>query len=406
MLKPRAPLDTTEQLLESGLSTTVPYRPQLVLTRGQGARVWDTDGREYLDFLAGIAVNILGHCHPVFVERVGAQLERLLQVSNLFFNEPQIRLQAELVGRTFADRVYLCNSGAEANEAALKLARRYHSKVIGRPRPGFIAMKDSFHGRTLGALSATGQPKYHEGFEPLIPGFAYATFNDLESVKAIIGPETAAVIVEPVQGEGGVIPATPDFLQGLETLCREEGALLILDEVQTGLGRTGTFLAHEQYEVTPDVVTMAKGLGGGLPIGAMLCTEQVAPGLVPGTHATTFGGNPVVAAAALAVLEILDSEQLLSRARTVGEQLRTGLEDLATRHRSLGEVRGLGMMLAVTYDGDTKPVVAASRAEGLLHNAAGGRALRFLPPLILTSDEVDTGLGRLDRALLRVARGG
>ena len=326
----------------------------------------------------------------------------LLQVSNIFFSEPQIRLQAALVERTFADRVYFCNSGAEANEAALKLARRYHSKVLGKPRTGFVSMERSFHGRTFGALTATGQPKYHDGFEPLVPGFSYATYNDLDSVAALVGPDTAAVIVEPIQGEGGVIPAERAFLQGVESICRERGALLLLDEVQTGLGRTGTFLAHEQYGVTPDVVSMAKGLGGGLPMGAMLCTETVSQALVPGTHATTFGGNPVVAAAGLAVLEVLDAEGLIGRAVEVGGRLRAGLEALASKHSALGEVRGLGMMLAVAYDGDTKAAVASSRAHGLLHNAAGGCALRFLPPLVLTEHEVDEGLERLDRALSSV----
>jgi predicted acetylornithine/succinylornithine family transaminase len=392
---------SNQTLRDRGLRTLFPYRPSLVFTKGKGTRLWDADGRSYLDFLAGIAVNVLGHAHPVYLERVRQQLGTLTQVSNLYLNEPQILLAEALVERTFADRVYFCNSGAESVETALKLARRYQRKVVGVDRFEVIAMKQSFHGRTFGALSATGQPRYHEGFEPLIPGFHHAAFNDLAEVTAKVSGKTAAIIVEPIQGEGGVIPAERSFLTGLRSLCDAEGILLIFDEVQTGVGRTGTFLAHEQYEVEPDIVCLAKGLGGGLPLGATLCREDVAQGLVPGTHATTFGGNPVVMAGGLAVLEVIDNENLLARAKTAGARLRAGLENLASVNEQLGEVRGKGLMLAMDAEGDLKNRVNASLEEGLIHNSAGGRALRFLPPLIVTDAEIDEGLERLGRSFHR-----
>ena len=393
---------TMEILQASGLRTTIPsYAPSLVLDRGQGVWVWDASGKKYLDLLAGIAVNVLGHCHPIYVERVQAQLGKLLQVSNVFFSEPQIRLQQELVTRSFADRVFFCNSGAEANEAALKLARRYQRTVRGEDRFEIIAMKRSFHGRTFGAITATGQPKYHEGFEPLVPGFKYAEFNDFEDVLRCVTDQTAAIIVEPIQGEGGINQAQPGFLKNLRELCDETGIVLILDEVQTGIGRTGTFFAYEQHEIEPDIVSIAKALGGGLPIGAMLCREKIAHGFVVGSHATTFGGNPVVTAAGLAVLEVMDREDLLGRCKRVGQRFREGLQTLSQRFDRLGAVRGAGLMLGIEYDGDLKKAVVASREAGLLHNSAGGEVLRFLPALVLSDAEVDTGLERLETGLSR-----
>ena len=392
-----------EILRAAGLRTTIPsYAPSLVLDRGQGVWVWDAAGNKYLDFLAGIAVNVLGHCHPLYVERVRDQLGRLLQVSNAFFSEPQIRLQQELVSRSFADRVFFCNSGAEANEAALKLARRYQRTVRGEDRFEIIAMKRSFHGRTFATITATGQPKYHSGFEPLVPGFSYADFNDFEDVLHYVTDSTAAIIVEPIQGEGGLIEAQPEFLKNLRELCDETGIVLILDEVQTGIGRTGTFFAYEQYGIEPDIISVAKGLGGGLPIGAMLCSEKLAHGFVVGSHATTFGGNPVVTAAGLAVLEVIDRDDLLARCRDLGQRFRTGLETLSERFSRLGRVRGVGLMLGIEYDGDLTEVVGASREAGLLHNSAGGEVLRFLPALVLNDDEVDEALTRLETGLSRV----
>jgi predicted acetylornithine/succinylornithine family transaminase len=390
-------------MAEGGRSAMPTYAPQLVLAKGRGARVWDVDGNAYLDFLAGIAVNVLGHCHPVYVERVQAQVATLLQVSNIFYSRPQIELATRLTELTFADRVFFCNSGAEANEAAIKLARRYQRTVRGSDRYEIVAMQGSFHGRTMGALSATGQPKYQAGFEPLVPGFRYAAFNQLDAVAAQVNRRTAAIIVEPIQGEGGVIPGHPSFLKELRDLCDACGALLIFDEVQTGMGRTGTLFHYEQLGFAPDILTTAKGLAGGLPMGAMLCRDEVARGFVKGSHATTFGGNPVVTAAGLAVLEVIEAEDLLGRCRRAGVRLRAGLEQLAGRHERLGEVRGAGLMLGVECSGDLGAVMAASREAGLLHNTAGGRVLRFLPPLVLSEEEVDEGLERLETALLRTA---
>jgi len=391
-----------ETLFDSGRRTTIPsYAPSLILSKGGGARVWDSTGKEYLDFLAGIAVNVLGHCHPVYVKRVQEQMGTLLQVSNMFFSEPQLKLQLELTRRSFADRVYFCNSGAEANEAALKLARRYQRAVRGEDRYEIISAERSFHGRTFGAITATGQPKYHAGFEPLVPGFSYASFNDLASVEALITERTAAIIVEPIQGEGGVVPATPEFIRGIRSLCDQHGIVMILDEVQTGIGRTGRLFAYEHYGIEPDVVSLAKGLGGGLPVGAMLCREEISHGFVPGSHATTFGGNPVVTAGGLAVLEVLDSEALLDAAVERGAQLAEGLGTLANQFPRLGQVRGKGLMLAVEFDGDLKAMVGASREAGLLHNSAGGTVLRFLPPLTITKTEIAEGLNRFESALLR-----
>lgn len=394
--------DAMTELRERGLATVTPnYAPGLVLERGEGMYVWDVAGEKYLDFLAGIAVNVLGHCHPTYVERVTAQVKTLLQVSNIFFSEPQIRLQETLVARSFADRVFFCNSGAEANEAALKMARRYQRVAKGTDRFEIITMTRSFHGRTFGAITATGQPKYHEGFEPMVPGFRYAEFNDLDSVAALVTDKTAAILVEPIQGEGGVRPATPEFLTGLRHLCDSEGVLLLFDEVQTGMGRTGTLFAYQQYGVEPDIMSLAKGLGGGLPIGAMLCREEVACGFQPGSHATTFGGNPVVTAAGLAVFEVMDAEGLLANTRRQGARFMEGLTRLSEKDARLGPPRGRGLMIGLPFAGDLNEMVGASRGEGLLHNAAGGEVLRFLPPLTLSESHVDEALTRLQSALAR-----
>lgn len=390
-----------EALITAGLAVMVPtYSPKLVLARGEGVWVWDVDGNKYLDFLAGIAVDVLGHCHPTYVARVQQQIATLSQISNAFFSEPQIGLAQKLVERTFADRVFFSNSGAEANETAIKLARRFQRKVRSQDRSEIISMHQSFHGRTFGALTATGQPKYHDGFEPMLPGFKYAEFNNLDDVAAQITKQTAAIIVEPIQGEGGVLPASDTFLKGLRSLCDSEKILLIFDEVQTGMGRTGTLFAYEQYGVQPDILTTAKGLGGGLPIGAMLCRDEIAFGFKIGSHATTFGGNPVATAAGLAVLDVIESENLLERCRIAGQRLRAGLKTLSSNCDKLKEIRGMGLMVGVDYQGDPNQVVAASRKAGLLHNSAGGRALRFLPPLIVSDEQVDEALNRLETALL------
>jgi predicted acetylornithine/succinylornithine family transaminase len=388
------------ELIAAGNRTmSLSYSPQpVIMERGSGMWLWDGDGRRYLDFLGGIAVASLGHSHPKVVAAIQAQAEKVLHVSNVFFTEPQIRLQAELVRRTFADRVFLCNSGAEAIEAAIKLARRFQRVVRGTPRFEVITFEGSFHGRTYGALSATAQPKYHHGFEPMVPGFVYAKYNDLEDVRARLGPHTAAVMVEVVQGEGGVRPGTVSFLQGLRQLCDESGVLLVVDEIQTGVGRTGTFLAHEQFGIRPDIATLAKGLAGGVPVGAMLATEEVAAGFGKGSHATTFGGNPLAAAAALAVLEVLDGEHLMASAREVGDYFRQSAEALRSRCGRVKEVRGLGLMNGIELHGTPDEALAAMsslRDAGLLCNIAGGTTLRFVPPLIASAGDVDTAFGML-----------
>lgn len=394
-------MTTTQQLIETGARTNSPsYAPApVVLDRGEGVRVWDTQGRCYLDFLAGIAVNCLGYNHPELVGAIQAQAARLLHVSNLFLTAEQVALMDALTSRSFADRVFLCNSGAEANEAALKLARRYQS-VSGRPeRVEIVSMLQSFHGRTFGALSATGQPKYHKGFGPMLPGFVYATFNDLEDVLAKCGERTAAILVEPVQGEGGVIPATPEFLQGLRQWCDANNALLIFDEVQAGIGRTGSLFAYQGYDVTPDIMTLAKGLGGGVPIGAMLASAEVFRGFEPGSHATTFGGNPLSSAAAMTVLKVIAREDLCAAARERGAQLMAGLRALAAAHPVITAVRGRGLMVGACCGAAAGEIATLCRAEGLLINTAGGDTLRFVPPLVVTEADVSEALACVARAL-------
>lgn len=385
-------------------TTALTYAPSSVLfTHGEGAWLVDQEGRRYLDFHAGIAVSCLGHGHPGLVSAIQEQAAKLLHVSNAFFNEPQMALQQELVERSFAERVFFCNSGAEANEAALKLARRYQRVVRGADRWRFIVFERSFHGRTMGALSATAQPKYHEGFEPMVDGFDVAPFGDLEAVERLIGPQTAGILVEPVQGEGGIRPAPEGFLKGLRTLCDAHGMLLLFDEVQTGVGRTGEWFAHDVYGVRPDIMALAKGIGGGVPLGAMLATEEVSQGFQRGSHATTYGGNPLATAAGLAVFRAIQDEGLLERVGRTSRRFSEGLRHLGAPE--IEDVRGLGWMVGAVLDRDAAwagKVVQAGLQEGLVFNTAGGNVLRFVPPLIVTDDHVDEALQRLARALARV----
>jgi predicted acetylornithine/succinylornithine family transaminase len=395
-------MNTTE-LLESGNAHNSPsYAPApVILERGEGVRVWDTEGREYLDFLAGIAVNSLGYAHPALTKALQRQVGELMHVSNMFFTKPQIELMDLLCERSFGDRVFLCNSGAEANETALKLARRYQKAVKGdEDRVEFITFKQSFHGRTFAAITATGQPKYHKGFEPMLPGFTYATFNDLASVEALISERTAAVMVEPIQGEGGVRPADPKFLKGLREICDRFGALLIFDEVQCGIGRTGTLFAYEGYGVAPDIMTLAKGLGGGVPIGACVATEEAFKGFERGSHATTFGGNPLASTAALCVLETVESENLQENAITRGNQLMDGLRKLANGSSTIVEVRGKGLMVGVEcVEGAAGEIVGLCRERGLLVNVAGPSTVRFVPPLVVRAEDVQSALGIFEESL-------
>ncbi len=384
------------------------YRPApLAFVRGEGAWLYDQGGARYLDFAAGIAVNALGHNHPALTRAIAEQARDLLHVSNLFVNEPAVALAERLCGLSFAERVFFGNSGTEANEAAMKLARRYMRLVRGEDRWGFVAMEQSFHGRTWASISATGQPKYHEGFGPLVPGFTHVPFDDLGAVEAAIDDTTCAVLVEPIQGEGGVITPSPEYLPGLRDLCDRRGVLLIYDEVQTGVARTGRWFAHQHPDgAAPDIMTLAKGLGGGVPIGAMLCTAEVAQGFAPGAHASTFGGNPLACRAGLTVLDVIEQEGLCERAARVGKYLGAKLQTLVDRHWGLVEVRGRGLMrgLGVNPEGyDRATLVAAARARGLLLTMAGPDALRLTPPLTIETGHVDEAIQILDEALKEAA---
>jgi predicted acetylornithine/succinylornithine family transaminase len=388
---------TTESLVETGNRTVSRnYSPApIIMSHGDGAWLWDTEGRRYLDFLAGIAVSALGHNHPAMVAAIADQASRVMHISNAFWSEPQIRLQDRLTQLSGLDRVYMCNSGAEANEAAIKLVRRWQRVVRGTPRFEIITFTGSFHGRTYGAISATAQPKYHAGFEPMVPGFVYATFNDLSSVEALVGPHTAGILVEPVQGEGGVTPATQEFLQGLRAICDREGLALMMDEVQTGIGRTGTWFAYEQFGVRPDVLSLAKGLGGGFPVGAMLASAPLSEGFNRGSHASTFGGNPLGCRVALTVLEQIAAENLLSNARLQGEHFRQTLRNTLTSCPLVREVRGLGLMNGLELEASadvTARAVSLARNKGLLCNVAGTTVLRFVPPLAIDASQVEQGV--------------
>jgi predicted acetylornithine/succinylornithine family transaminase len=376
------------------------YRPQpIALVRGQGCRVEDADGNRYLDLMAGIATTVLGHCHPALVRALDEQAHKIWHVSNLYTTAPQTELAERLVRHSFADRVFFCNSGAEANEAALKLARRWH-RDRDDDRYEIIAFEGGFHGRTLFTVSATGTPAYWQGFEPLVPGIHHAPFGDLAAVEALLSERTAAILVEPVQGEGGVLPAPDGFLHGLRELTDRNGCLLIFDEVQTGMGRTGTLFAHEQHDVTPDVMTLAKALGGGIPIGAMCATERVAGALVPGTHASTFGGNPLAAACACAVMDVLIEEGVLDHGRRMGSYLGEQLEKLAARHTGrVVEVRGVGLLRAVELRSPAAPVVEQCRQNGVLVITAGEKIVRLAPPLVVEQSELQEGLDVLDKAI-------
>lgn len=377
------------------------YAPaSIAFERGEGVWLTDTEGNRYLDFLAGIAVCSLGHAHPRLTAGLHDQVDRLLHVSNMFYTNEQVGLLERLTEQSFADRVFFCNSGAEANEAAFKLARRYQAKVAGRPeKTNIISMISSFHGRTLAAITATGQPKYHDGFAPLAPGFEYAPFNDKEAIKGQIDASTAAVIVEPIQGEGGVRPADKEFLQTLRKKCDQHGALLIYDEVQTGIARTGSLFAYQHYGVTPDIMTLAKGLAGGVPLGATLATDEIWKGWKRGSHASTFGGNPLATRAGQIVLDVIDDDGLLKNARLRGAQLREGLLELADEFDVIGEVRGVGLLLGAECGEQASTIVERAREQGLLINTAGGDTLRFVPPLIVTEADVTEALHRLRQAL-------
>lgn len=369
-------------------------RQPLVLVRGKGSHVWDHRGKKYLDFFAGLAVNNVGHCNPAVARAVSSQVRKLIHACNLYYTLPQIECAQELIRRTFPGKVFFSNSGAEANECAVKLARRWG---VQSARSEYIAFDRSFHGRTFATLSLTGQGKYRQGFDPLLHKVHYARFNDLSSVRQLINEKTCAVFIEPIQGEGGVNPAHPDFLKGLRELCDQHRLLLVFDEIQCGLGRTGQLFAFQHYGVRPDVVTIAKGLGGGLPIGATLASDSVAALFGKGDHASTFGGNPVVCSAARAVLKTI-SPVFLKSVRSKGEQLRKGLETLKSRFPGLiREVRGAGLMVGAELSVPGDPFVDACRERGLLINCTQGSVLRFLPPLTISPSEIRSGLAILEK---------
>ncbi len=379
------------------------YKQQpIALVRGEGLYVWDADGRRYLDMLGGIATCALGHCHPWVIAAVEAQLKQIWHTSNGVYNLPSLALAERLCKLSFGKRVFFCNSGAEANEAALKLARRYAFSKNQPERVEVVAMEGSFHGRTLGALAATGQPKYHKGIGPLPPGFSFVPYGDLEALRKAVGSRTAAVIVEAIQGEGGVKVAPKGFLAGVRHLCDEVGALWIADEVQTGMGRTGTLWAYEQEGATPDILTSAKALGNGLPIGAMIASEAVGVALAPGTHASTFGGNAVAAAAACAVFDAIERDGLLEACRNGGEYMMGRLNHLKRElNGRITDVRGRGLLWGVELDVEAAPVVARCRELGMIVNLAGERVVRLAPALLVEPTQIDEAVDILGRALAK-----
>jgi predicted acetylornithine/succinylornithine family transaminase len=370
--------------------------------RGEGARLWDDEGNEYLDFLAGISVSSVGHCHPKVVEAIRQQAGTLLHVSNLYHIQPQIELADLLAQLSFADRSFFCNSGTESCEAAIKLARKYSHDHFGAGRYEIITFENSFHGRTMASLSATAQHKYHKGFEPLLEGFRYAPFDDLQALERMITPKTCALMVEPIQGEGGVNVPSPGYLQGLRQLCDARQLLLIYDEVQCGIGRTGTLFAYEHEGVPPDIMTLAKSLAGGVPIGALLAREEVAQSFVPGTHAATFGGNPLATAAGVAALKAIQEDGMLENCQRVGAYFMRRLKDLQQRYAFIKEVRGRGLMLGIQLDFPGGHLVNDCLERGFLVNCTMDTVLRFLPPLIVNESEVDLLMATLDERFAKV----
>ncbi len=368
----------------------------ITLVKGDGCRVWDENGREYIDFVGGIAVCALGHSSPIVSKALYEQSKKLVHVSNLFYTQPQTELAQILVENSFADRVFFCNSGAEANEAAIKLARRYSKEKFGSGRHSIITMHNSFHGRTMATLSATGQEKIRVGFDPLLEGFRYVPFNDLGNLGSAIDGSVCAVMLEPIQGEGGVVLPDPDYLKGVREICREHDILFILDEIQVGMGRTGRLFAYQHFGITPDIMTLAKALGNGLPIGAMLAIEELADAFGRGSHATTFGGTPLITAGALAVVKSLVNEGWTEKARDMGAYFKNQLINLQQKHSIIKDVRGLGLMLGLSLDREGAGIVSTCMERGFLINCVQERVLRFVPPLIMGKEEIDLLINCLD----------
>ncbi|HZJ84294.1 MAG TPA: aspartate aminotransferase family protein [Syntrophomonadaceae bacterium] len=374
----------------------------LSLVKGQGSYVWDADGKQYLDFVSGIAVCALGHCNPELTKVVQEQARNLWHVSNLYWNEPQVTLAEKLVNSTGLGKAFFCNSGAEANEAAIKLARKYFYRKNEARRQQIITFKRSFHGRTIGALTATGQAKYHEGFAPLLEGFLYAEYNNLASVEELIDDNLAAIMVEPIQGEGGIRPAELPFFRGLREICNREGILLILDEVQTGVGRTGKMWAYEHYGIKPDILTLAKALGGGIPIGAILASDEAATGFAPGDHAATFGGNPLVTAVANRVVDIINQPQFLDNVQNMGRLLAESLQDIGDE--GVVTIRGRGLLIGMEFKDEVKDLINLCMNQGLLLVGAGSHIVRFVPPLNINEVEIKQAVNIFRSALKKWAR--
>jgi predicted acetylornithine/succinylornithine family transaminase len=371
----------------------------IVLVKGLGVKVWDVNGREYLDFVAGIAVCNLGHSHPQVIAAVKEQLENLTHVSNLYYTEPQAQLAHLLVENSFADTVFFCNSGAEANEAAIKLARKYAHENMGPDKFELITMKDSFHGRTMATITATGQEKFQFGFTPLLDGFTYVPFDDLQALEARISSKTCGIMLEPIQGEGGVNIPDGQYLARVREICDRHGILLIVDEVQTGMGRTGKLFAYEHSGIKPDIMTLAKALGNGFPIGATLATDKIAKAFIPGNHASTFGGSPLAMAAANATVKTILQEGILEHCREMGDYFLLQLKKLQQKHKIIKEVRGKGLMLAAQLNIESGDIVNECLQRGLLINSAGSKTLRFVPPLIITIQNIDQATKVLDEVM-------
>lgn len=386
------------------------YNPaSMVPVKGVGSRVWDQEGTEYIDFAGGIAVNVLGHCHPELVATLKEQGEKLWHLSNVFTNEPSMRLAKKLTEATFADRVYFANSGAEANEAALKLARRFALDHYGEHKNQIISFKQGFHGRTFFTVTVGGQSAYSDGFGPKPGAIDHVDYNDLSALEAIMSDKTCAVMMEPLQGEGGIISPTQEFVEGVRALCDKHNALLIFDEVQSGVGRTGKLYAYMGLGVTPDILTTAKSLGGGFPIGAMLTTEEIAKSLKPGTHGSTYGGNPLACAVAEKALDIVNTPEVLEGVIKKEALFREGIEAINSKYNVFDEVRGKGMLLGCalndTYKGRARDFLVASAANGLMCLVAGANVVRFAPSLVIPDEDIKAGLERFERAVAHVVNG-
>jgi acetylornithine/N-succinyldiaminopimelate aminotransferase len=398
-----APNDSTMDRADRFMFQTYKRIP-ITLVKGDGCRVWDENGKEYLDFIGGIAVCALGHSSPILSKALHEQSQKLVHVSNLFYTQPQTELAQILVENSAGDRVFFCNSGAEANEAAIKLARRYWRDKSGSERHTILTMENSFHGRTMATLSATGQEKIRTGFDPLLDGFRYVPFNDLRALESSIDQSVLAVMVEPIQGEGGVVVPDPDYLTGVREICSNRGILLILDEIQVGMGRTGKLFAYQHFGITPDIITLAKSLGNGIPIGAMLAREELGGAFGPGSHATTFGGTPLITAGATAVVRSLLNDGWIENASVMGTYFKNELINLQQKHAVIRDIRGLGLIIGVELVIEGAEIVTACMERGFLINCVQDRVLRFVPPLIIGKEEIDPLIACLDEVLEEIEK--